>query len=133
MLGTLHRDGEKIFYNMPNFLKLKRNDLYFAHEKKNIFKNQFKIIDKLNSINCRYLGLDSSETEFEYLIWLIIDKLDYNDKILFHLNAKNLTNLKSKNYNPCAVFLLDKLDKKNKKYKKIFKNKINSNEFIFYY
>ena len=133
LLGTLHRDGEKIYYNIPNFLKLKRNDLYFAHEKKNIFKNQFKIIDKLNSINCRYLGLDSSETELEYLIWLIIDKLDYNDKILFHLNAKNLTNLKSKNYNPCAVFLLDKLDKKNEKYKKIFKNKINSNEFIFYY
>ena len=54
-------------------------------------------------------------------------------KILFHLNAINLTNIKSKNYKPCAVFLLDNVNEKDEKYKKIFNNNINSNEFNFYY
>lgn len=134
LLGTFHRDNEKISYDTPRYLNLKKENLYFLHEKKNdFFTNQFKVIDKLNSISCRYIGLDSSETEFEYLIWLIVNKLNYNGKILFHLDANNPSNLKSKNYEPCAVFLLDKLDKKKEKYKKVFKNKINSNEFIFYY
>ena len=133
LVGTLYRDGEKIYYKKPKYLKFKRDDLYFIHEKSDIYKDQFKIIDKLNSINCKFIGLDSSETEFEYLIWLIVNKLNYKDKILFHLNAINLTNIKSKNYKPCAVFLLDNVNEKDEKYKKIFNNNINSNEFNFYY
>ena len=133
LVGTLYRDGEKIYYQKPKYLKLNRDDLYFIHEKNDIYKNQNKILKKLNSIKCRFIGLDSSETEFEYLIWLLTSKLNYKDKILFHLNTNNLTNLKSKNYKPCAVFLLDKVDEKDEKYKKIFKNNIYSNEFNFYY
>ena len=136
LVGTLYREGEKIYYDKPKYLNFKRDDLYFIHERKkedNFYKNQFEIIDKLNSINCRFIGLDSSETELEYMIWLLLSKLNYKDKIVFHLDVNNLTNSKLKNHKPCAVFLLDKNDKKDEKYKQIFKNNINLNELNFYY
>ena len=34
LVGTLYREGEKIYYDKPKYLNFKRDDLYFLHERK---------------------------------------------------------------------------------------------------
>ena len=137
LIGNLDRSDERIIYKKPAYLEFKKENLYFIHEDfiKNddqFFLNQQLVIDQIINSKCKNIGI-ISRGNLEYLVWITVNKTNFKDVTLFHVNVNNPTKKNDKNLIPCAVFLLDKTEKNQQYVKKIFNNLINFSKFDFYY
>ena len=103
-------------FNLPYYLKEKKNELYFVADKiynnRNLYDYYNNSAKLIKNQDCKKIGFDSGSTNIEYPLWVILK--DHFESTKFELHNVNINNksasISSDNSNLCAIIYVDKIE-----------------------
>lgn len=124
LIGNISIKDTNLEFNKPYFLNLNRENLYFI-QNLSLYKPYKIVINKLQDINCSNVSIIGTRADFEYPLWVMLDK----EVKLQHTNVKNVSSIlerKTDTVNSCAIFHFTE-----RKYKSFTKREYSGDHQLF--